>query len=238
MDGERQQQKSGRQVLQRQSAARVHVRAVTLLVQGAGADGEQADEHCEVGAGAGAVARADALVDRERDSREPEPEPEPLQRTDRLSEESEPEERRDDRHRADDERDETDIHAAVRRQIQGAQLHGERQGAHHGAVQCRARGGPRRCAQLREYGQDQPRPAETQHEQRERCAVIERDSGRRKAGAPQNHERDTEQSRRHARAREGSGGRRGRALGLRLRLQAHCLSVRIALDAINRIKCK
>jgi hypothetical protein len=215
VQGQGQEQQSGHQLLQRQAAARIDVRAVTLLVQRAGADADEADEHREVGAeaGAGAVTRAEALADRKRDAADAEREPEPLQRAHRLFENREPEERRDDRHRADDERDQSDVHPARGCEVQGAELQCERQRTDHRTVQGRPPARPGHAAKPGERAEDQSRGAEAQDEECKGGAVIEREPCRRIPGAPQDDERDAEHPSRDGRESRGRRGGRGESRG-------------------------
>jgi len=152
---------------------------VTLLIQSAGADGEQAGEDGQIRAQVGALAGRDAFTHSQRDTGETECESDPLKRTDHLAEQGAPEERSDDRHGADHKRDQPNVDTLCGGPVQRSKLKSKLQRANQCAVQRRAPSWPGDSAEPGERGKNQPRATEAQHQQRERAAVIERDPRRR-----------------------------------------------------------
>ena len=185
-------------MLQCQPGAQVDLGSETLLIQRAGADGQQANHHGDVGGGAGAMTGADSLANRQRDAPETEHEAQPLQRPYRFAK-REAQDGSDDRHGADHERKEADIHAARGGQIESAELQRELQKAHHGSVQRGATARPGGASHHGERGIDQSRAGKAQHQHGEGRGVIEGDAGRGISGAPQNHERGAEYATRQPR---------------------------------------
>jgi len=170
-------------MLQREPGAQVDLRSETLLIQRAGADCQQANHHGGVGGGAGAMTGPDTLADRQRDAPETERKAQPLQRSHRFAK-REAEDRSDDRHGADHERKEADIHAASCGQIESTELQRELQEADHGGVQRGAAARPGGAARDGEPGIDQSRAGKAHHQHGERRGVIESDTGRGVSGAP------------------------------------------------------
>jgi hypothetical protein len=138
-----------------------------------------------------------AFADGERHSGEPEREAEPLQPPHRFTE-TEADECRDDRHSAEHQSDEADVDAVGRRQIDRAELEGERQGTNDGAVHRCTTARPRHPADRCQRRVEHPGHAEAQHQDRERRCVVQRDARRRVTGAPQQNECATQQAGRHA----------------------------------------
>jgi hypothetical protein len=190
--GERQQQDCCHAMLDCQSRAQIHIRAAPLLIHRAGAHPGQPQQHCAPGTNSGvrcdrAGSHMDTLAHREGYASKTKREAEPLHRPHRFTE-AEADECGDDRHGAQNQCDQSDVHAAGRREVHRTKLQRQRQGTDHGTGERRASPRPCDTAEVCERGIDRAGYAEAQHEQRERRGVVEPDSRRRVAGAPQQHE--------------------------------------------------
>jgi hypothetical protein len=193
--GERQQQHRGYAVLDRQARAQIHIGAAPLLVHRAGAHPGQTQQH---GApGTDMSSHVEALANRKCDAGKTKREAEPLQWPHCVTE-AEADERCDNRHGAENERDQPDVHAAGRRQVHRSELQRERERADHRTGQRRAPPRPRDSAQQGEHGVDRSGDTEAQHEQCEWRGVVQRNARCRIAGAPQQHEGSTQHAGRDA----------------------------------------